>query len=105
MTHYKTILYVDLDVHHGDGVEYAFAHTERVVTLSFHVHEPGFFPGTGGGSENGKAAYNVPFTRLTKNAVWEETVKRCTEMVWRKYNPGCLLLQCGCDGNLLAGFI
>ena len=94
---------MDLDVHHGDGVEFAFAHTKKVITLSFHVFEPGFFPGTGsgedkerGGKERG--AYNVPMQRDTKAPVWEETVKRGVTMVWEKYNPDCLVLQCGCDG-------
>jgi len=98
MHHYKTILYIDLDVHHGDGVEYAFAHTEKVITLSFHVHEPGFFPGTGDGKEKGKGVYNVPLERNTQARVWEETVKRCVELVWQTYKPECLVIQCGCDG-------
>jgi acetoin utilization deacetylase AcuC-like enzyme len=98
MNEFKTILYIDLDVHHGDGVEFAFAQTEKVVTLSFHVYEPGFFPGTGNGKETSKGVYNVPFERWTKSPIWEETVKRCVEMVWKKVNPACLVLQCGCDG-------
>lgn len=40
-------MYIDLDVHHGDGVEEAFAYTPSVTTISFHLYEPGFFPGTG----------------------------------------------------------
>lgn len=41
------VLYVDIDVHHGDGVEEAFLTTDRVMTLSFHKFGDGFFPGTG----------------------------------------------------------
>ena len=89
---------MDLDVHHGDGVEFAFAHTEKVITLSFHVHEPGFYPGTGDGKEKGRGVYNVPMPRGTKAPVWEETVKRGVTMVWERYLPDCLVLQCGCDG-------
>lgn len=40
------VLYVDIDVHHGDGVEEAFYHTNRVMTVSFHKYGD-FFPGTG----------------------------------------------------------
>jgi histone deacetylase 8 len=43
----KRILYIDIDIHHGDGVEQAFAWSKKVVTVSFHRHDPGFFPGTG----------------------------------------------------------
>jgi acetoin utilization deacetylase AcuC-like enzyme len=99
--HYKKVLYVDLDVHHGDGVEFAFSHTEKVITLSFHVHEPGFFPGTGGDDKNGRGVYNVPLERGTKSAVWEETVKRCVEMVYERRQPECMVIQCGCDGIAL----
>lgn len=44
---FKRILYVDLDAHHGDGVENAFAFSNKVMTLSFHHYEAGYFPGTG----------------------------------------------------------
>jgi acetoin utilization deacetylase AcuC-like enzyme len=45
---YERILYVDLDIHHGDAVEEAFLTSRRVVTLSIHHRAPGFYPGTGG---------------------------------------------------------
>ena len=48
---FKRVLYIDLDVHHGDGVEEAFSCTSRVATLSLHLHEPGFFPGSGAATE------------------------------------------------------
>lgn len=44
---YPRILYVDVDVHHGDGVEEAFYHTDRVMTVSFHEFGKNFFPGSG----------------------------------------------------------
>lgn len=40
------MLYIDIDVHHGDGVEEAFYATDRVMTVSFHKYGD-FFPGTG----------------------------------------------------------
>lgn len=62
---FKYILYVDLDAHHGDGVENAFTFTDKVMTLSFHHFETGYFPGTGKmndvGSGRGRFyALNVP---------------------------------------------
>lgn len=58
------VLYVDIDIHHGDGVEEAFYATDRVMTVSFHKHGD-FFPGTGAlgdtGYNDGKYyAVNVP---------------------------------------------
>lgn len=43
---YDRVLYVDIDIHHGDGVEEAFYLTDRVMTCSFHKFK-NFFPGTG----------------------------------------------------------
>ena len=42
----RRVLYVDIDIHHGDGVEEAFYLTDRVMTVSFHKYGD-FFPGTG----------------------------------------------------------
>jgi histone deacetylase 1/2 len=57
LTKYQRVLYIDIDVHHGDGVEEAFFVTDRVLTCSFHKYGD-FFPGTGNlndvGWEKGK---------------------------------------------------
>ena len=42
----QRVLYIDIDVHHGDGVEEAFYTTDRVMTVSFHKYGE-YFPGTG----------------------------------------------------------
>lgn len=44
---FKRVLYLDIDLHHGDGVEEAFRAVDSVLTCSFHHHAPGFFPGSG----------------------------------------------------------
>ena len=44
--YHQRVLYIDIDVHHGDGVEEAFYTTDRVMTASFHKFGD-FFPGTG----------------------------------------------------------
>eukprot|EP00735_Rhodelphis_limneticus_P003926 TRINITY_DN15468_c0_g1::TRINITY_DN15468_c0_g1_i1::g.30503::m.30503 TRINITY_DN15468_c0_g1::TRINITY_DN15468_c0_g1_i1::g.30503 ORF type:complete len:267 (-),score=3.11,sp/P56518/HDAC1_STRPU/70.94/7e-123,Hist_deacetyl/PF00850.14/3.4e-54 TRINITY_DN15468_c0_g1_i1:267-998(-) len=59
------VLYIDIDIHHGDGVEEAFYVTDRVMTVSFHKYGDFFFPGTGDiwdiGTKSGKYyAVNVP---------------------------------------------
>ena len=46
LRYYSRVLYIDIDVHHGDGVEEAFYTTDRVMTVSFHKYGE-FFPGTG----------------------------------------------------------
>ena len=59
--------YLDIDVHHGDGVEEAFLTTNRVMTVSFHQYDEKekFFPGTGAGEDVGASdgkyyAMNIP---------------------------------------------
>ncbi|XP_063288312.1 histone deacetylase 8 isoform X2 [Pelobates fuscus] len=44
---FDRVLYIDMDLHHGDGVEDAFSFTSKVMTVSLHKFSPGFFPGTG----------------------------------------------------------
>jgi hypothetical protein len=46
LRYHQRVLYIDIDVHHGDGVEEAFYTTDRVLTVSFHKYGE-FFPGTG----------------------------------------------------------
>ena len=45
LKHHSRVLYIDIDIHHGDGVQEAFLHTNRVLALSFHRYGQGFFPG------------------------------------------------------------
>ena len=45
LKHYSRVLYIDIDIHHGDGVQEAFFETNRVLALSFHRYGQGFFPG------------------------------------------------------------
>lgn len=64
MISFRRVLYVDIDIHHGDGVEEAFYLTDRVMTVSFHKYGD-FFPGTGAlgdvGYQGGKNySVNVP---------------------------------------------
>ena len=47
LRYHPRVLYIDIDVHHGDGVEEAFFTTDRVMTVSFHKYGNNFFPGTG----------------------------------------------------------
>ena len=46
MQYHQRVLYIDIDIHHGDGVEEAFYTTDRVMTVSFHKYGE-YFPGTG----------------------------------------------------------
>jgi histone deacetylase HOS2 len=105
------VLYIDIDVHHGDGVEEAFWSTDRVMTLSIHKFDGlNFFPGTGDLDKNGPDsegnpgahhALNVPLADGIDDEqyVWlfKTIVGKCVE----KFAPTAIVLQCGADS--LAG--
>lgn len=100
------VLYIDIDVHHGDGVEEAFYHTDRVMTVSFHKFGDLFFPGTGDvkdvGSNEGKYyAINVPLKDGIDDASFTRMFKLIISKVVEFYQPGAIVLQCGADS--LAG--
>ncbi|KAH6689198.1 histone deacetylase phd1 [Plectosphaerella plurivora] len=108
---YPRVLYIDIDVHHGDGVEEAFFSTDRVMTVSFHKYDPtNFFPGTGALEDSGPKnernpgahhAVNVPLNDgiTDEQYAWlfENVIGKCIE----KFRPSAIALQCGADS--LAG--
>lgn len=98
---FKRIMYIDLDVHHGDGVEQAFYTTQKVLTLSFHLHEPGYFPGTGGidscGMGNGKGfAINAPY-KFNIGSQFVQYFCDVFETVNESFKPEVYVVQCGAD--------
>ena len=102
LKHHQRVLYVDIDIHHGDGVEEAFYCTDRVMTASFHKYGDGFFPGTGhmadNGSGEGKAhTINVPL----RDGVNDETYWKLFEPIMTKlldkFQPGAIVVCAGAD--------
>jgi histone deacetylase HOS2 len=57
--YHPRVLYIDIDIHHGDGVEQAFYTSNRVMTVSFHKYTGDFFPGTGKLDDNGLVSENT----------------------------------------------
>ncbi|KAF2669255.1 putative histone deacetylase [Microthyrium microscopicum] len=100
------VLYIDIDVHHGDGVEEAFFSTDRVLTLSFHNFAYGFFPETGkigdiGPKDPSNAgahhSLNVPLKPGISDDQWRMTFQQIAGAVIDQYNPSAVVLQCGAD--------
>ncbi|KAL2168894.1 hypothetical protein VTG60DRAFT_6729 [Thermothelomyces hinnuleus] len=101
----KRVLYVDIDVHHGDGVEEAFYTTDRVMTVSFHKYGE-YFPGTGElrdiGIGNGKHyAVNFPLRDGIDDVTYRTIFEPVIEAVMKYYQPEAVVLQCG--GDSLSG--
>lgn len=95
------VLYIDIDVHHGDGVEEAFYVTDRVMTVSFHKYGD-FFPGTGDirdvGSKAGKYySVNVPLRDGIDDHSYETVFRPVMDKVMEMYRPTAIVLQCGAD--------
>lgn len=103
---HKRVMYIDIDIHHGDGVEEAFYHTDRVCTVSFHKYGERYFPGTGNifctgrGSGVGKAI-NVPLDFGIDDPMYHYVFKRVVDMSIASFEPNVIVMQCGSDS--LAG--
>lgn len=98
---WQRVLYVDIDVHHGDGVEEAFYTTDRVMTVSFHKFGD-FFPGTGHikdiGVGSGKNyAVNVPLNDGMDDENFRGLFRSVIHKVMEVYQPEAVVLQCGAD--------
>lgn len=99
---FPKILYVDVDVHHGDGVERAFNFSDEVFTLSFHSYGDAFFPGTGSYSESGKGrgkcySMNVPLRSGISDAHFVDLFEFVFGAVASSYGPDAIVLVCGAD--------
>ena len=99
---YKRVLYVDIDVHHGDGVEALFRSDPNVLTLSFHESGAWLFPGTGNVQDRGvesavDSVWNVPFAPNTGGDVWCSTVSDVTSHLMDRFLPDAIVLQLGAD--------
>jgi acetoin utilization protein AcuC len=102
----ERVAYVDLDVHHGDGVQAAFYDDPRVLTVSLHEHPSTLFPGTGLPGETGTGAgegyaANVALPAYTGDAGWLRALDAVALPLLRAYQPTVLVSQHGCDSHRL----
>ncbi|OZJ02774.1 hypothetical protein BZG36_03481 [Bifiguratus adelaidae] len=96
-------MYVDIDVHHGDGVEKAFLYSDAVLTISVHRHAVGFYPGTGSSDSIGKGRgknynLNIPTQAGLSGPNLLRIVNGVVRPALERFKPGALVLQCGTDG-------
>ena len=105
---FKRISYVDFDLHHGDGVENAFRYSNFIQTISVHLFEAGFFPGTGGlNPHSGKLTtktttndklVNVPLSHGLDDNYLRGVVRELVLPLMRRHQPEVIVVQCGGDG-------
>ena len=98
----KRVLYVDIDAHHGDGVQWAFYEDPRVLTVSFHQDGRTLFPGSGHLTETGRGkglgyAVNIPMLPGTDDQVFWEGFGSVVPALMELFNPDVVVSQLGVD--------
>ncbi|WP_124951799.1 acetoin utilization protein AcuC [Sulfuriferula thiophila] len=95
------VLYVDIDAHHGDGVEAAFVHDPEVFTLSLHMDSRYAYPFQGGQLSDtasaGNTSLNVPLPKGTHDAEYRLLFDAVWQPVLDKFQPDAIVLQAGTD--------
>ena len=102
----KRVLYLDVDVHHGDGVQNAFYDRSDVMTISFHESGRTLFPGSGFeneiGQNKGKGySVNVPLPVGTYDQIYMKAFTAIAVPLIKAYNPDVIVFELGADA--LAG--
>jgi len=102
----ERVAYVDIDAHHGDGVQAAFYTDPRVLTISLHEHPATLFPFTGLPTETGGpgaegSAVNVALPAGIRDASWLRAFHAIVPPLLRQFQPQVLVSQHGCDTHRL----
>ena len=98
----KRVLYLDVDAHHGDGVQWAFYDEPAVLTVSFHQAGRTLFPGTGALTETGRGegqgtSVNVPMLPGTDDHVFWKGFTRVVPRLMEAFRPDVVVSQLGVD--------
>lgn len=101
LKYHARVLYIDIDIHHGDGVEEAFYTTDRVMTASFHKFGD-FFPGSGALKDTGVSlgknySVNFPMQDGIDDKTYLNSFKPIISKIMETFRPGAIVLQCGAD--------
>ncbi len=100
----ERVAYVDVDVHHGDGVEEMFWDDPRVMTISVHETGRALFPGTGwphdiGGPDAEGSVANVALPPGTSDAAWLRAIESVVPPLLHAFRPQILISQHGADSH------
>ena len=98
------VVYIDIDCHHGDGVQEAFYDRDDVLTISIHESGAFLFPGTGNTNEigTGKGAgysINVPLYPYTDDEIYTDAFKKIVPPLIEYFQPDVLVTQMGIDSH------
>lgn len=101
---FDRIAYIDIDAHHGDGVQVAFDADPRVMTISLHQHPATLWPGTGWPTEVGAesahgTSVNVALMPDTSDRLWLRAFHATVPSLIEQFRPQILISQCGADSH------
>jgi acetoin utilization protein AcuC len=99
------MMYVDIDAHHGDGVQNAFYESDQIMTVSFHQDGRTLFPGTGFVDEVGDGvgkgySVNVPLPPLTDDELYLWAFRQILPPLFERFQPEILVTQLGVDTHI-----
>jgi len=102
----ERVLYVDIDAHHGDGVQAIFYEDPRVMTISLHEDGHYLFPGSGFADEIGKGpgegyAVNVPLPPYTRDVSYLYAFQEIVPPLARAFRPEVIVSQLGADAHYM----
>ncbi len=105
-TKFARVAYIDIDVHHGDGVQELFYDDPSVLTISLHESGQTLFPGTGFVEETGTGegkgySVNVPHAPYATDAVWIRAWREAALPILKAFDPEAIVLQMGSDPHVL----
>lgn len=98
----RKVAYIDIDAHHGDGVQEAFIESDRVLTISIHETGKMLFPGTGFETElginKGKGyAVNIPMPPYSDDELFVHAFRETVPAFLEKFRPDIVVTQLGVD--------
>lgn len=101
-TYNMKVMYIDVDAHHGDGVQWVFYQDPEVMTVSIHETGRYLFPGTGSVTERGANegygySVNVPLEPFTEDDSYIETLNKLLPTLMETFKPDIIVSQHGCD--------
>jgi acetoin utilization protein AcuC len=104
LLHGMKVAYVDIDCHHGDGVQHAFYDTDAVLTISVHESGAYLFPGTGFTQETGTGkgrgySVNLPLYPYTMDEVYLRAFREVVPPLLEAYKPDVIVTQLGIDSH------
>lgn len=103
---FKKLAYLDIDLHHGDGVQWIFYQDPDVLTVSIHESGQFLYPGSGFVQEIGEEAgrgtsVNLPLVPETADEVWWWTFSEMVPLAFERFQPEAIVFQMGADPHYL----